>query len=224
MTVCDDRMKDDWPGSQVSHSSSCCSVPHGQDMFSERVGPWELLSRCEGRVALAGTVLALLQSFGLVLSLYMLVSNYMADDRADDPASHICTEAVLCLLYRYGPHYSQTGQTDTALAGQMLYSLLAISVNLLLVGGALGRRPVTFLPWLVVYGVAGVLGSLVLAFMVPLTITFRDRDLGDVEMVHVVWFILPLFLFIFYSILWSFILSVFLKFRKLQSTIYYVEG
>jgi len=222
--VCDDRMKDDWPGSQVSHSSSCCSVPHGQDMFSERVGPWELLSRCEGRVALAGTVLALLQSFGLVLSLYMLVSNYMAEDRADDPASHICTEAVLCLLYRYGPHYSQTGQTDTALAGQMLYSLLAISVNLLLVGGALGRRPVTFLPWLVVYGVAGVLGSLVLAFMVPLTITFRDRDLGDVEMVHVVWFILPLFLFIFYSILWSFILSVFLKFRKLQSTIYYVEG
>ena len=222
--MCDDRMKDDWPGSQVSHSSSCCSVPHGQDMFSERVGPWELLSRCEGRVALAGTVLALLQSFGLVLSLYMLVSNYMADDRADDPASHICTEAVLCLLYRYGPHYSQTGQTDTALAGQMLYSLLAISVNLLLVGGALGRRPVTFLPWLVVYGVAGVLGSLVLAFMVPLTITFRDRDLGDVEMVHVVWFILPLFLFIFYSILWSFILSVFLKFRKLQSTIYYVEG
>ena len=222
--MCDDRMKDDWPGSQVSHSSSCCSVPHGQDMFSERVGPWELLSRCEGRVALAGTVLALLQSFGLVLSLYMLVSNYMAEDRADDPASHICTEAVLCLLYRYGPHYSQTGQTDTALAGQMLYSLLAISVNLLLVGGALGRRPVTFLPWLVVYGVAGVLGSLVLAFMVPLTITFRDRDLGDVEMVHVVWFILPLFLFIFYSILWSFILSVFLKFRKLQSTIYYVEG
>ena len=128
-------MKDDWPGSQVSHSSSCCSVPHGQDMFSERVGPWELLSRSEGRVALAGTVLALLQSFGLVLSLYMLVSNYMAEDRTDDPASHICTEAVLCLLYRYGPHYSQIGQTDTALAGQMLYSLLAISVNLLLVGG-----------------------------------------------------------------------------------------
>jgi len=217
-------MKDEWPGSQVSHSSSCCSVPHGQDMFTERVGPWELLSRSEGRVALAGTVLALLQSFGLVLSLYMLVSNYMADDSEDDPSSHICTEAVLCLLYRYGPHYSQTGQTDTALAGQMLYSLLAISVNLLLVGGALGRRPATFLPWLVVYGVAGGLGSLVLAFMVPLTITFRDRDLGDVRMVHVVWFILPLFLFIFYAILWSFVLSVFLKFRKLQSTIYYVEG
>ena len=217
-------MKDDWPTSQVSHSSSCCSVPHGQDMFTERVGPWELLSRSEGRVAFAGTVLALLQSFGLVLSLYMLVSNYLADSAEDDPSSHICTEAVLCLLYRYGPHYSQTGETNTALAGQMLYSLLAISVNLLLVGGALWRRPNTFLPWLVVYGVAGVMGSLVLAFMVPLTITFRDRDLGDVEMVNVAWFILPLFLFILYAILWSFVFSVYLKFRKLQASIYYIES
>ena len=193
-------------------------------MFTERVGPWELLSRSEGRVAFAGTVLALLQSFGLVLSLYMLVSNYMADSADDDPSSHICTEAVLCLLYRYGPHYSQTGKTNTALAGQMLYSLLAISVNLLLVGGALGRRPNTFLPWLVVYGVAGVMGSLVLAFMVPLTITFRDRDLGDVEMVNVAWFILPLFLFTFYAILWSLIFGVYLKFRKLRASINYIES
>ena len=192
-------------------------------MFTERVGPWELLSRSEGRVAFGGTVLALLQSCGLVISLYMLISNYMANTTEDYASSHICTEAILCLLYRYGPHYSQTGETHTALAGQMLYSLLAISVNLLLVGGALGRRPITFLPWLVVYGVAGVMGSLVLAIMVPLTIVFRDRDLGDVKMILVVWFILPLFLFICYAILWSFIFSVFLKFRKLQSSIYYIE-
>ena len=216
-------MKDEWLASQVSHSSSCCSVPHGQDMFTERVGPWELLSRSEGRVAFAGTVLALLQSCGLVISLYMLISNYMANTTEDYASSHICTEAILCLLYRYGPHYSQTGETHTALAGQMLYSLLAISVNLLLVGGALGRRPITFLPWLVVYGVAGVMGSLVLAIMVPLTIVFRDRDLGDVKMILVSWFMLPLFLFICYAILWSFVFSVFLKFRKLQSRIYYIE-
>jgi len=219
-------MKDEWAvaTSTVSHASSCCSVPHGQDMFTERVGPWELLSRSEGRVAFAGTVLALLQSVGLVISLYMLVSNYMASSDEDSPISHICTEAVLCLLYRYGPHYSQTGETHTALAGQMLYSLLAISVNLLLVGGALGRKPTSILPWLIVYGIAGVLGSLVLSFMVPLTIAFRDRDLGDIEMVQVAWFTLPLFLFIFYAILWSYVLSVYLKFKKLRSSIYYIES
>ena len=215
-------MKDEWPSSQVSHSSSCCSVPHGQAMFTERLGPWELLSRQEGRVAFAGTVLGFLQSFGLVISLYMLVSNYMMDSTEDDPSTHICVEAVVCLLYRYGPHYSQTSETRTALAGQMLYSLLAITVNLLLVGGAMGRRPASFIPWLVVYGVAA-LGSLVLAIMVPLTIVFRDRDLGDVKMINVVWFILPLILFILYAFLWAFVFSVFLKLRKLKSSIFYIE-
>ena len=115
-------MKDDWPSSQVSHSSTCCSVPHGQAMFTERLGTWELLSRSEGRVAFSGTVLALLQSCGLVISLYMLVSNYIVESTEDDPSTHICVEAVVCLLYRYGPHYSQTSETRTALAGQMLYS------------------------------------------------------------------------------------------------------
>ena len=215
-------MKDEWPSDQVSHSSSCCSVPHGQAMFTERLGPWELLSRSEGRVAFAGTVLALLQSCGLVISLYMLVSNYMMDSMEDDPSSHICVEAVVCLLYRYGPHYSQTGETHPALAGQMLYSLLAISVNLLLVGGALGKKKVSFIPWLVVYGIAGI-SSLVLAIMVPLTIVFRDRDIGDVKMINVVWFILPLILFIFYALLWAFVFNVFLKLRKLKSSIYYIE-
>ena len=45
-------------------------------MYSERLGPCQLLARSEGRVAFAGTVLASLQAVGFVLSLYLLVSSY----------------------------------------------------------------------------------------------------------------------------------------------------
>ena len=84
-------------------AASSCSSPHGQRMFSERVGPVALVARPEGRVALAATVLALVQACGLVLALYMLVSNYLEGRVATDPASHLCTEALTCLLFRHGP-------------------------------------------------------------------------------------------------------------------------
>ena len=95
------------------------------------------------------------KSFGLVLSLYMLVSNYLEQEQPPlDATSNICTEAALCLFFRYGPLHNQViliilliiinkmtkvGETHLGLAGQMLYSLIAVAVNLLLVGGALGR-------------------------------------------------------------------------------------
>ena len=61
------------PGRQVSHCSPACSVPHGQQMFSERLGWWELVARPEGRAAFVGTVLAALQGAGFVMSLYLLI-------------------------------------------------------------------------------------------------------------------------------------------------------
>jgi len=214
-------MAGDWgkPGG-VSSSSSCCSVPHGQAMFTERIGAVELISRPEGRVALAGTLLAFLQSFGLVLSLYMLVSNYLEESPAyDDPTSNLCTEAALCLFFRYGPLHNQVGETHMGLAGQMLYSLVAVAVNLLLVGGALARRPLTFLPWLVLYGLA-VPGALVLAVIVPLTVIFRDRDFGDNDINDFAWFLVPLLLCIAYGLLWLVVFRVFSQLRKLQATVY----
>ena len=84
---------------KVSTSSSCCTVAHGQDMYTERVTHFQMFSRPEGRVAFIGTVLALLQSVGFILSLYLLVSNYSGDGE-DDPQSHVCVEAVLCLMFR----------------------------------------------------------------------------------------------------------------------------
>jgi len=189
-------------------------------MFTERIGAVELISRPEGRVALAGTLLAFLQSFGLVLSLYMLVSNYLEQQPPyDDPTSNLCTKAALCLVFRYGPLHNQVGETNIGLAGQMLYSLIAVAVNLLLVGGALARRPLTFLPWLVLYGLA-VPGALVLAILVPLTVIFRDRDFGDNDINDFAWFLVPLLLCIAYGLLWFVVFGVFCQLRKLQATVY----
>jgi len=188
-------------------------------MFTERMGAIELLSRPEGRVALAGTLLAFLQSFGLVLSLYMLVSNYLEQETPYDSNSNICTEAALCLLFRYGPLHNQVGETHLGLAGQMLYSLVAVAVNLLLVGGALARRPLTFLPWLFLYGLA-VPGALVLAVLLPLTVIFRDRDFGDNDINDFVWFLVPLLLCIAYSVLWFVVFQAFCQLRKLQAAVY----
>merc|ERR1719323_459287 len=77
-----------------------------------------MFSRSEGRVAWAGTVLALLQSVGFIISLYLLVNNYSSntDLSHDDPHQHVCVEAVLCLMFRYGPALHDTGHTNTALA------------------------------------------------------------------------------------------------------------
>jgi len=217
-------MTREWPQPvSVSTSSSCCSVPHGQAMYSERLGPLELLSQPEGRVALAGTLLALLQSVGLVLSLYMMVTNYLETDTIGDPATHLCTEATFCLLFRYGPLYNQVGDTHMALAGQMLYSLLAVSVNLCLVCGSLSRRPLAFLPWLITYGLA-IPGSFVLALIIPLTVVFRERDLGDSDLSTLVWFIVPLLICVAYSILWSVVFQVFSKFRKVQARVHSIQS
>jgi len=150
-----------------------------------------MVSRSEGRVAVAGTILALLQSVGFIISLYLLVSNYTSQHHDDDPYQHVCVEAVLCLMYRYGPELSQTGQTDTALAGQLVFSLLAITVNCVLVCGALSHNPTAFLPWLILYGFI-TFGSLVLSVIVTLTILFRDNYRGDVDLTNIVWFLLPL--------------------------------
>ena len=94
-------------------ASSCCSSPHGHRMFSERAGPLALVARPEGRVALAATVLALVQACGLVLALYMLVGIYLEGGGPTDPASHLCTEALTCLLFRHGPllHQVRRGHT-----------------------------------------------------------------------------------------------------------------
>ena len=51
----------------------------------------QMFSRSEGRVAWAGTVLALLQSVGFIISLYLLVNNYSGntDLSHDDPHQHV---------------------------------------------------------------------------------------------------------------------------------------
>jgi hypothetical protein len=52
-----------------------------------------------------------------------------------------------------------SGETNTALAGQLLFSLLAIAVNLGLVGGALGGRVPAIIVWLIFY-MLNIIGSL----------------------------------------------------------------
>ena len=49
---------------------------------------------------------------GIVVSLYYLITNYLNDDpsAADDPISHICTDALLCILFRFGPNKEHTGR------------------------------------------------------------------------------------------------------------------
>ena len=59
-----------------------------------------MISRSEGRVAVAGTILAVVQSVGFIISLYLLVSNYTEEGQSDDPSQHVCVEPLLCLMYR----------------------------------------------------------------------------------------------------------------------------
>ena len=127
---------------------------------------------------------------------------------------------VLCL--RYGPELEQTGQTNTALAGQMVFSLLAITVNCVLVCGALASNSTAFLPWLLLYGILA-MGSLALSVIVSLTILFRDNYLGDVDLTNIVWFLIPLAIFILYTFLWCIVFNVYRKLSSYKNDIYYVR-
>ena len=172
----------------------------------------QLLSYSLGQVILTCLVLAIIQTIGLVISVSLLIKTQSMNE--ENPWDNICVEAMLCLMFRFGPHHSQIGGTNTALTGQIIYSLLAISVNLLLVGGALWRRPMMFLPWLVVYGIAAVLGNLVLVIIVPLTILFRHSEMRDVYLVNMLWFVVPFLLLVGYSLLWILVFSVFRRLRR----------
>jgi len=131
-------------------------------------------------------------------------------------------EAGLCLAWRYGPGPAHTGPARPALAANTAYSLLAVSTNCGLVCGALARRPAALLPWLGLYGLAA-LGSLALAALLPLTVLDRDRQRGDIDLLNILWCLLPFGLFLCYAILWCFIFRVYRKFRKDLSDVYYVR-
>ena len=90
-----------------------------------------------------------------------------------------------------------------------------MAVNLTLVVASLGRRPLAFLPWLVLYTLV-ILGSLALAVLIPLTLVFRERDRGDTDLREVAWFLVPLLLSILYSALWWMVVRVFLHLRRVQ--------
>jgi len=198
----------------ISQSSSCCSTPHGQKMYSERKGVLHLVTSLEGRIALIGTCLAFIHSAGLVISLYYLISNYLSSDsKEDDPYTHVCTDALLCILFRFGPGKDQTGQTNTALAGQMLYSLLAICINLLLVGGALGRRLVTLVAWLLFY-LLNILGCFVLTGVLAATLVHRHNYYGDLKIEELAWICVPVLLAILYLLVWICVLILAIKFRR----------
>ena len=183
---------------------------------------FQMLTYSLGQVIVTSLVLAMIQSVGLLISFYLLLQNQSTEEQ--DPSQNICVEALLCLLFRYGPDSSQTGDTWPGLAGQMLYSLLAISVNLLLLCGAMWRMPSMLLPWLVVYGVAAVLGNLVLVILVPLTIVFRYREEGDVDLIDTLLTIVPFLLLIVYSVLWALVCRVFKRFRKEREALIVVNA
>ena len=81
------------------------------------------------------------------------------------------------MTFRYGPEIDETGHTNTALATQLVYSLVAITVNCILVCSALQFNPRGLIPWLVMYGCVS-LGSIVLSVIIALTIFYRKDYLG----------------------------------------------
>ena len=105
----------------------------------------------------------------------------------------------------------------------MVFSLLDITVNCILVCGALSANPKAFIPWLLLYGII-TFGSLVLSVIVSLTIVFRDHYRGDVDLANVAWFLLPLAIFILYSFLWCIIFNVYRKLNTYKNDIYYVKS
>ena len=179
-----------------------------------------MVSRSEGRVAWAGTVLAFLQSLGFIISLYLLVTSYTGAE--DDPHTHICVESILCLMFRYGPRLHETGHTDTALAAQTVYSLVAVTVNCVLVYGALAGSHRAFIPWLLLYGLVSA-GSVVLSVIIALAVILRDDYLGDIDLVNVTWFALPLAIFLLYTVLWCFVYNVYRKLKIYKKDIYCVR-
>jgi len=190
-------------------------------MYSERKGFLQIASSAEGRIALIGTALAFIHCAGLVMSLYFLITSYLYN-QPDDPYTHLCTDALLCILFRFGPEKDQTGQTTTAMAGQLLFSLLAVTVNLVLVWAALGHKPAGLIFWLVVY-LLNILGCLVLTGIITATILHRHQYYGDIKLDSLCWLMVPLVLGILYAVVWVNVLFFLHRIRREQRNIFSIE-
>jgi len=204
----------------ISQTSSCCSSPHGQRMYSEKYGLLYMITSLEGKVALIGVTLSFLHCAGLIVSLYYLISTYLNNgDSNDDFSARICTDALLCLLFRFGPGLEDTGDTSTGLAGQVLYSLVALALNLVLVAGAMGRRPYWLLSWMVGYFI-NVLGCFVLAGILSAALSYRYKHYGDITTEEFCWVLVPLLLSCVYILAWIIVYSLYSSTKRVQNHVF----
>lgn len=204
----------------ISQISSCCGSPHGQAMYSEKKEVVFSLTSLEGKVSLIGISLACVHFLGLCLSLYYLVATYLSHDLPDDPTTHLCTDAIVCILFRHGPQIHHTGHTNTALAGQLLFSLLALLVNALLVCSALSAKPLGILVWLACY-LLDILGCLVLVAIIAATLTHRYHYYGDIMEEELGWIAVPSLLCIVYLTCWIIVCMLYIRIRRQQTTRFY---
>ena len=101
-------------------------------------------------------------------------------------------------------------------------STTLVTPTLLWLLRALTYQAGAMLPWLLLYGL-NCLGSVVLIIIISLTILYRNSSYDDIHIVNVLWFVLPLTIFVLYTCLWCYVFTVYRKFKSYKNDIYYVQ-
>ena len=136
------------PGPGGNGGDKRCATMQHSDLESRGFGCVALVrgaSQTRLRVVVVGLLLAVIHSGGVLLSVLLLVRRLLNPDDPDGAGDvRVCTTAVLCPAF--AAFDADAGLTG--LAVQMVGSVCGLTLNLLLLLGAVGRLAWPLLLWL----------------------------------------------------------------------------
>lgn len=166
---------------------------------------------------------------GIIVALYVVGVRLADPDMPEKSVYRICTTAILCSFY-----YAVGGLTGVFIQAslfkmdqsskltlflQLAGSVCGLSVNLLLLVGAMYRITVILLMWLISY-ILAIIGCFVLFGIMLDALLVRDKLLNDVETGTYFLTVIPLLIGIIYIFCWIFIFLLWRQLKRRENQVF----
>lgn len=164
------------------------------------------------RVLFVGMLLAAVHVIGILISVCLLAQRLLDPTIPEKPYLHICTTALFCPLYEV-----LTGLT--AITFQMTASVCGVTINLILVLGALNKISWALLVWLLSYAFA-ICGCIVLFGTILNTLLIRQSVRRDVHPLTMAVAVVPAVMALLYTICWAMVFSLWRRLKRRQNRVF----
>ena len=164
------------------------------------------------RVVIIGSCLSFIHSVGLIVAIAVLVERLMDPEMPEKAVNHICTTAILCPLYNYFEGLS-------GISIQLVGSVCGLTINLMLILGALSEVAWALLVWLLCYAFA-TCGCIVLFGIMLNTLLVRDSVEHDVRNSTMLFTLIPVLMAFIYIVCWFIVLHLWKRIKKRENRVF----